>query len=71
LLFHLISKLYERASLIVTTSLHQAMSPEGEALPSFPPNAKWPEGEQFQGRSTRGRRKVVDGARARPAASVG
>jgi hypothetical protein len=26
-------------------SLHQAMSPEGEALPSFAPNAKWPEGE--------------------------
>jgi len=24
--------------------LHQAMSPEGEALPSFPPNSKWPEG---------------------------
>ena len=27
--------------------LHQAMSPEGEALSSFPPNAKWPEGEQL------------------------
>ena len=27
--------------------LHQAMSPEGEALPSFPPNAKWPEGGQL------------------------
>jgi hypothetical protein len=23
------------------------MSPEGEALPSFPPNAKWPQGEQL------------------------
>jgi hypothetical protein len=27
--------------------LHQVMSPKGEALPSFPPNAKWPEGEQL------------------------
>src|SRR5579864_4841370 len=27
--------------------LHQAMSPEREALPSFPPNAKWPDGEQL------------------------
>jgi hypothetical protein len=27
--------------------LHQAVSPEGEALTSFPPNAKWPEGGQL------------------------
>lgn len=26
-------------------SLHQAMSPQGEALPSFAPDVKWPEGE--------------------------
>ena len=25
--------------------LHQAISPEGEALPAFPPDANWPEGE--------------------------
>src|ERR1700722_19086231 len=28
-------------------SLHQAMSPEGEALPFLAPNAKWPDGEQL------------------------
>ena len=27
--------------------LHQTMSPQGAALPFFPPNAKWPEGEQL------------------------